>query len=778
VLSDSCVHDDESFPGGLTSPGRGPFWAEGKAERWWSWWHLLELAAVFAIGATVMNFLYAEAAVAGGVSGHDSWYHVKMAELLPEVGATEEFPWLQFVYFTKSGDEFVSHHWGFHLLMVPFVYAAKWVGGDALMGGRWAISTFFAASLTLFNLILMTQRVRCRWLWLGLYLLMPSQFFSRQAFVRAIAPSLMFMFVIIVLMFRRRYVWAGLAVAAYTHLYLGGVVFAPLLVVCYFVAGLLGPRGDRVSWRLAAFTLAGWLLGVLTYPYAGGVFEFLRLQIFGSGLTADIPVGREWKPYEKVWWLTQECAWVLIPMVAALCLRLRFGPRINAKELSALLMSVVFGGLMLKSRRFVEYWPPFGLLATGLVAAPVLYGAITGATERVRRAAWAWRYWLSAAAWVVSGGAIALAIWRGRGLQVNAVRDHWQIWVVLAAAYLLVPLCGCWRAEGRRIHGPAVGALAVLAVPLAGLVFGAALVGVLWLALGAPAADRVVLTVPWWSYVALAIVYLVASWWAVRGGVAAGDGRMIAAPVALATVAVGGVAFVSWLMIAAGPQMASLQRKLKPKFDLAEIRAAMDTLVEASEPGSVVFTDDWDIFPVYFYVNDYNHYIVGLDPKFTQHRRPVLWERYKIISRGKTPKSYEVPPEDRSDAPGGAAKVRVRLEDIRDHFGAEYVIVDRDHKAFRRKLDAVGTFCERIHPPQKAEGEAEATGKDKRRREDPPYAVYRVFSEEEQAAADEAAREARRQRRLEALETRPAGPVRRATSQSQGNRHKAIGSRQ
>ena len=47
----------------------------------------------------------------------------------------------------------------------------------------------------------------------------------------------------------------------------------------------------------------GWILGVVSYPYAGGIFEFLRLQVFGSGLSPDIEVGREWKPYSDAWFL-------------------------------------------------------------------------------------------------------------------------------------------------------------------------------------------------------------------------------------------------------------------------------------------------------------------------------------------------------------------------------------------------------------------------------------------------------------------------------------------
>ena len=54
-------------------------------------------------------------------AGRDSFYHIKMAALLPEHGLVKTFPWLEFTYFTDEGDAFVSHHYGFHAMLVPFV---------------------------------------------------------------------------------------------------------------------------------------------------------------------------------------------------------------------------------------------------------------------------------------------------------------------------------------------------------------------------------------------------------------------------------------------------------------------------------------------------------------------------------------------------------------------------------------------------------------------------------------------------------------------------------
>ena len=139
-----------------------------------------------------------------------------------------------------------------------------------------------------------------------LLVLMPFQFFTRHAFIRAIAPSLAFMLLICWLLFRGRTKWLAIAVAANIHLYMGGVLYAPLIVGAYLVSELLvGSRSRRFLGGVLLWAIAGWVIGIITHPYRAGMGEFLRLQVFGSGLSPDIPVGKEWKPYADLWWFAQ-----------------------------------------------------------------------------------------------------------------------------------------------------------------------------------------------------------------------------------------------------------------------------------------------------------------------------------------------------------------------------------------------------------------------------------------------------------------------------------------
>lgn len=491
-----------------------------------------------------------------GVPGNDSFYHIKMASLMPQVGLLHEFPWLKFCYFTDQAQAFISHHYGFHALLVPFVKLSWWLTGDELPGGRWAICTFFGLLLVLLDRLLVIARTPWRWLWLPLFVLLPFQFFTRHAFVRAITPSLVFMLLILLLMFRRRYVWTAFAVALYVHLYMGGVIFGPLIVGLYVVAMLIAPPEDRRNpWRLAVWAMAGWTIGIATHPYRDGMWEFLRMQVFGTGLSPDIAVGKEWKPYNDLWWFAQMSGVTLGVWAAAVFARLRLGKPANAEELALVLINFAFLVLTLKSRRFIEYWPMFCLLSAAYLATPV----IVDFTESLQR-----------------------------------------------------------RAKAR-IHDRLVKLAPIAAIGLSAM-----------------------------------IVCFTSMWREIR-------------------------------------------LTSKCEYDLPAIRAAMDFLQVQSQPGEVVFTDDWDIFPVYFFYNSHNHYIVGLDPKFTHARRPDLWERYVKITRG------QIPSDVTMDTPGNDAKVvrqslHVSLEDIREHFGAKYVVTDRDHRPLAEKLAVAKDFAELIYP--------------------------------------------------------------------------------
>jgi hypothetical protein len=691
-------------------------------EPWWSWWHAVELVCTFLVFAGVMHFIYAEPPGTPweniGAPGNDSFYHIKMAALLPEIGLIDTFPWLRTTVFY---DKFVNHHYGFQLLLSPFVHLAKRLTGDYAAGGRWFITLSFGLSMACFNLLLMARRIERRWIWLALCLLLPAQFYGRHAFVRAISPSLVCMLLLCLCMFRRRYLLAGIVVALSIQVYLGAVTFAPVLVIAYVLAGLVGLIGDRIlegapaerlirdlrgfdGWRLAFWTLAGWVVGLALHPYGGlDVLSFLKLQVFGSGLTPEIDVGREWKSYSPAWFFANMSGVTLIATGIAICLRMRFGQRLRTDELALLIMNGVFLGLTFKARRFIEYWPLFSTLNAAYLAGPLLgprrqaqpSAEEGGPTSRAETPA-------TIATAVVTILICGVAARLSAAYVPDVFAAEWRFWALLGGLFVLVPIVhytggrGVRRSMAWAIAGAGIfcGAIAVMAQ------------------LFAPGEQVPPTRIPlgWMPFAALLVAYVVCA--AVAGrGTPRRPNFAARAPVAMAAA----VAIGAAVLIPAGALLGALQGDVHCKYDLPAIREVMQKLEQVSNKGDIVFTDDWDIFPVYFYMNHHNHYIVGLDPKFSHEKDPVLWERYVRISRGEVPATRTV--DTVEDGKLVTCKIMVELRDIRTYFGARFVVVDRDHRALARKLDAAPALAECIFPEDPSE------------RARAPYLLYRILPE-------------------------------------------------
>jgi hypothetical protein len=177
-----------------------------------------------------------------------------------------------------------------------------------------------------------------------------------------------------------------------------------------------------------------------------------------------------------------------------------------------------------------------------------------------------------------------------------------------------------------------------------------------------------------------------------------------------ALVVLAGVFLPAAVLGIGGRGLSSAVRQLRCYYDLDAVRSAMTFLQEDSRPGDIVFTDDWDIFPPFFYYNRHNHFIVGLDPKFTHQRDPDLWNRYVKISRGQVPATIRL-----ASTTEDADRATVALDDIRTHFRARYVVADRDHRALSDALHRAPELAELVYPASDYEEAREA-----------PYVIFRM----------------------------------------------------
>jgi uncharacterized membrane protein (UPF0136 family) len=471
-----------------------------------------------------------------GLIGSDSFYHVKMALMLPQWGFPDHFPWLQWTLFR---DQFVSHHYGFHVLLSPWVWAGELLLQNPFAGAKLAVC--FASGLTSWLFFrLVTQRdVPHPWFWTILLVLLPWHYWMRHAYIRAPVVALPLLLLAVSAILARRPRTAGLLAFLFVQVYFGAVIF--IGVPTAFVLGrLLAGEADRRDGALLFWTALGLAAGFIINPYFPQNLAFMKVQLLETGLGNTVKVGNEWRPLDS-WSLLVMSAPLVLIWALSLLLQLQRGRKLDGASLGLLFLHAFFLLLTLKARRFVEYWPLFALL-----------------------------------------NAADLARW-----SVQELPDRWRktrsgfAQVVLAGLLLLVAMAAPGWARGYRV----------------------------------------------------------------------------------------------------------MQRKADPESLVTALRFLRDN----TEAGSLVLTDDWDQFPVCFYYNTHNHYAVGLDPAFTAVPYPELWDRYRLITSGRTP------------APLSAAftvleKKEARVEDIATHVGAHYVLVRDDHPRFYRQLlRATNTFT-RIFP--------------------------------------------------------------------------------
>ena len=112
-------------------------------------------------------------------------------------------------------------------------------------------------------------------------------------------------------------------------------------------------------------------------------------------------------------------------------------------------------------------------------------------------------------------------------------------------------------------------------------------------------------------------------------------------------------------------------------WSMQKFTAGLTWLEQNTPAQSTIFHGDWDEWPILFYHNDHNYYIVGLDPTFMHNFDAALQQEYADITTGKT-------------------KGIISEKIIKD-FGAEYVLVEKkDHAKFVNNLD-MDSFAELLY---------------------------------------------------------------------------------
>ena len=336
---------------------------------------LLIAAAVFLSAAALFALIQW---ATPGIVGNDGYYHIKMAQLIRQEGVKPTFDALPYTILNAA--DYYDHHLLFHLLLVPFAAGDPAADGGAALTQGAKLATVLLPALAVVALwwLLRGQRVPYAAAWaMGLFA-MSEAFLYRMSMARAQSGAVIILALAVHWLLTGRH--KALAPLGFVFVWFYNA-FPLLLVVAgvYVVAVFLLER--RVAWAALVYPLLGIVLGVVVNPYFPENVVFIAGHLLPKVGESAVPVGNEWSPYES-WTLVQNSGAALAAvLLGTLALGWR-EDRIDLASLVGLGLVGVFGLMLFRSRRFVEYFPVFALAFLALASAPLVRGWLAQATEQ------------------------------------------------------------------------------------------------------------------------------------------------------------------------------------------------------------------------------------------------------------------------------------------------------------------------------------------------------------------------------------------------------------
>jgi hypothetical protein len=329
----------------------------------------------FALAFIFFGFLAAIQYVSPNLAGNDGYYHIKQAYLMRVEGFKPLFDYLPLT--VLNADEFVDHHFLFHLLLIPFTF------GDLLSGVKLASVIFPGLTFLSVWWLLRSQRVPFAALWSIGLLVVSEAFLFRMSMPRAQSLSLLFLVWALYFLFNQKYHWLLPLGFFYVWLY-NAFPLLVVVVLAYVVAGVLIEK--QIRWQPLAYASAGIGLGLVINPYFPDNLLFIYRHLAPKlGDPTSTPVGNEWYPY-KTDQLLGNSGLALISMLIGMTALGLNKHRMRICTATSLFLVFVFGYMLFQSRRFIEYTPAFVVIFSAFAVAPLLTrwlgrGALQGTTN-------------------------------------------------------------------------------------------------------------------------------------------------------------------------------------------------------------------------------------------------------------------------------------------------------------------------------------------------------------------------------------------------------------
>jgi hypothetical protein len=337
-------------------------------------------ATLLAVGAILIGavFWYLQFSTGSLCCGdYDAYYHFRWSRMLWESALAGHFPpsFDALPLTTLNPQDYVDHHFLFHVLQIPFTFFSDFQTGAKLGTWLFACLAVFACYW-----LLVRNRLSYPLVWLVAIVGSSAPFLYRMNMGKAMSVSIVLLVVGLHLLFERKYRWLLPLAFVFTLAYDMFVLLGALAAMWTFVI-LWSER--RVEWRPLAFVIPGVLLGFVINPYFPHnlrlFYEHLVIKVTPGDFTTT--VGSEWYPY-STWEFLGNCGVALAAMLVGY---VSFKDAASEGKQRAFLLMLFATLLMLANmrwRRFAEYFPPFAVLFAAFAVEPLIRHARTFYTSR------------------------------------------------------------------------------------------------------------------------------------------------------------------------------------------------------------------------------------------------------------------------------------------------------------------------------------------------------------------------------------------------------------
>lgn len=357
-------------------------WSAKQTAVWWQT-AVTGLGLLFVCTAVLALIQYSSPAIVG----NDGHYHARMGLLVRQQGLTPTPPQLPLTILNQ--EDFYNHHLLYHLYLALFTQTEPaHDGGIGLIAQAKAATTLMAAlPFVAVWWLLRGQKVGWPVLWSLLLFALSSGFLYRLSMVRAQSASLLVLIVALHYLLHGRF--RPLLPLGFIYVWLyDGFPLLILLAGVYATAVAICHR--RWPWAALLYPAAGILLGLIINPYFPQNIIFIGHHLLAKLWDSQqIPVGNEWAPYQT-WTLLQNAGLALGLFLLTLFGLNWHGKRMNSQQLTLFLLTLVFGLMLFRSRRFVEYFPAFVLLFAALSLSPMVAQWHAQLAQRPWAKAWQW----------------------------------------------------------------------------------------------------------------------------------------------------------------------------------------------------------------------------------------------------------------------------------------------------------------------------------------------------------------------------------------------------